>query len=477
LMNNARALGNIYEHLARLDSTFYYKSKAMEYMKHLFPPDHVNIGISYIDMVGVFFENLEMDKALEYLDIAEKIFEKDYYKNGNTRYLSVSFSNKALIYNQLGEYSLAAEFQEKAIDLVEKEFGVKSPFLISYYTHLADMKMSMLSYKEAGIWLDKAMDIVRSNQPVDEEMLWFIETYYSRLYLETDQLDTAEETLDGLYRFYGRKNELFSKRGLNTTKRMADLYRKKGDDEQELYWLDQNRMINDSIFSLSDQNVIFTLNKMMEAELDRKNDERVEEIAYSILDRRNNGTSERNIKNCIPAAEMLRYAQTWSRYLEYRIKEKGENLDHYFEFIQDFEEYYNHHLSIIRSDRTIVENAEIVKEIYRPGIELMAEKDPEMVLFLSEKIKSFLIRMSLQSQLISLDDQGKELQSQVNQLLAKSMEDSTKVQFMEAGRILEKFNQYKDSLLTHDPDTYYRSYGLPVPAREDILGTLNRGRY
>src|SRR5690625_5995917 len=108
-------------------------------------------------------------------------------------------------------------------------------------------------------------------------------------------------------------------------------------------------------------------------------------------------------------------------------------MNHYFEFIKDFEEYYNHHLSIIRSDRTIVENAEIIKEIYRPGIELMAEKDPEMVLFLSEKIKSFLIRMSLQSQLISLDDHGKELQSQVNQLLAKSMEDSTEIQLMEAG--------------------------------------------
>src|SRR5690625_3162972 len=51
----------------------------------------------------------------------------------------------------------------------------------------------------------------------------------------------------------------------------------------------------------------------------------------------------------------------------------------------------------------------------------MAEKDPEMVLFLSEKLKSFLLRMFLQSKLISLDDQGKELQSQVNQLLAKSM--------------------------------------------------------
>src|SRR5690625_6612144 len=149
------------------------------------------------------------------------------------------------------------------------------------------------------------MEIVRSNQTVDEEMLWFIDTYYLRLYLERDQLDTAEETLDGLYRFYGRKNELFSKRGLNTTKRMADLYRKKGDDEQELYWLDQNRMINDSIFSLSDQNVIFTLNKMMEAEIDRKNDERVEESAYSVLDSRHNVTSERNIKNCIQEDEML----------------------------------------------------------------------------------------------------------------------------------------------------------------------------
>src|SRR5690625_7463018 len=91
---------------------------------------------------------------------------------------------------------------------------------------------------------------------------------------------------------------------------MADLYRKKGDDEQELYWLDQNRMINDSIFSLSDQNVIFTLYKMMVAELDRKNDERVEEIAYSILDRSNNGTSERNINQCIMCYDMLLSAQT-----------------------------------------------------------------------------------------------------------------------------------------------------------------------
>src|SRR5690625_5308845 len=152
---------------------------------------------------------------------------------------------------------------------------------------------------------------------------------------------------------------------------MADLYRKKGDDEQELYWLDQNRMINDSICTLYDKNVIYKLNKMKEAELKRKNDERVEEIAYSILDRRNNGTSERNIKNCIPAAEMLRYAQTWSRYLEYRIKEKGENLDHYFEFIQDFEEYYNNQISNIHNNRNIMENAEMVKENYRSKIEMM----------------------------------------------------------------------------------------------------------
>src|SRR5690625_7613551 len=108
-------------------------------------------------------------------------------------------------------------------------------------------------------------------------------------------------------------------------------------------------MINDSIFTVSIQNVILTLNKMMETEIDRKNDAGVEEIAYSILDRRNNGASERNIKNCIPAAEMLRYAQTWSRYLEYKITEKGENLDRYFEYLKEFDEYYNIYISLLRS--------------------------------------------------------------------------------------------------------------------------------
>src|SRR5690625_7260825 len=111
---------------------------------------------------------------------------------------------------------------------------------------------------------------------------------------------------------------------------------------------------------------------MMEAELDRKNDERVEEIAYSILDRRNNGTSERQIKNCIPAAEMLRYAQTWSRYLEYRIKKKGENLDDNIEIIQSFEEYYNLHLLVIRRDIINGKIAVELKVINDPRIEITA---------------------------------------------------------------------------------------------------------
>lgn len=475
LMSNARVLGSIYEHLSRLDSTFYYKKMSMEYMKQLFPADHVNIGISYVDMMGVFYENFEMDKALEYIETAEQIFEKDYYLNGNTRYLSVAFSNKALIYNELGEYALAAEFQEKAVEMVEREYGNENPFLVTYYTHLADMKMNLSSYEEALIWLDKAMNIVQSGPSADEEMERFVETYFSRFYLETDQLEEATNIVDRLYHFYLNKNELFSKRGLNVTRRLAELNRRKGDLDEAIFWLDENRRISDSVFAASNQNVIFTLVQMMEIYMEKGKDEQVEELSFSILDRRNNGAADRNIKTCIPAAELLKYAQARSRYLEHRIRDKGESADRYFTFLEDFEVYYNDHLSIIRSDHTIAENAEIIKEIYRPGIELMAVEDPEMVLLLSEKIKSFLTRLSLQSQLIPLDGRGKYLQNRVNQLLAQSMEDSTETQFMEAGRIMEEFTRYKDSLHTYDADTYYRSYGFRIPNRDDILGTLNTG--
>lgn len=80
--------------------------------------------------------------------------------------------------------------------------------------------------------------------------------------------------------------------------------------------------------------------------------------------------------------------------------------------------------------------------------------------------------MALQSQLIPLDQRGKDLQGRVNRLLAESLEDSTETHFLEAGRILEKFNHYRDSLYKNDPDTYYKSYGFPSPDREDILKTL-----
>jgi len=137
--------------------------------------------------------------------------------------------------------------------------------------------------------------------------------------------------------------------------------------------------------------------------------------------------------------------------------------------------YYNQHLSIIRSNNTIQKYSDILKNIYSPGIEWMPDRHFETALVFSEKIKSFLTRMILQSQLIQLDETGKYLQNEINQILIRSLEDSTETSFIKSGRILEQFNRYKDSLRRIDPEQYTRAFGFPSISFSDLLKTLEPG--
>lgn len=475
LIGNFGTLGNIYSYLSVSDSALYYKEKWLECVKYFYPPDHSNLGFAYTGMSDYFFDLKEMDQALKYLNRAEDVFYQNYLKYGNTRYLSVAIANKGMVYYELGEYQLATEYYEKAISLLENEYGRYNRFMMEFYLILSDIKMQTGQLNSAKIWLERVDSVLLTNPGLENEMIMYTETYDLRYYLLTGQMDKSQILSNALYDYYKSRGLLYSHEGLNITVRLAQLHRRNKDFEKALSWLRQNLVINDSIFTTSTSSAIETLNDIMEIQMTLGNFDNVEELGKEILRRRNNGNNELNIRFCLPSYDLLIFANNWAHYLRQGVIDNRFSKDRYVRFIHDFESYYNQHLSIIRSNSTISNNAEIIKEIYQPGIELFAEEDPEQAIIYSEKIKSFLTRIILQSQLIQADSKAKDLQTKVNELIARSIEDNSQSVFVEAGRVLEEFNSYKDSLYRSNRILYNKTYGFPDIEIEDILNTLEKG--
>lgn len=475
LLGNFGTLGSIYSYLSMPDTALLYKKKWLECAKSLYPPDHNNLGFAYTGMSDFYFDMKEMDQVLKYLNRAEDVFYRNYLQYGNSRYLSVAIANKGMVYYELGEYSLAAEYYEKAIDLLEDEYGKYNRFMIEFYLILSDIKMQTGQLEYAKIWLERVDSVLLLNPSLEEEMKRYTETYDLRYALLTGRLDKSEILSSELYDYYQSQGALYSHEGLNVVVRRAQLERQKKDYKKALFWLKESLVINDSVFTTSTSTAIQSLNDMMEIHLLEGEYEEVEALSKEILGRRSNGESDLNIQHCIPSPDLLIYARLWARYLQAGISENRFPVSRYIRFIEDFEVYYNQHLSIIRSNTTISTNSKIVKEIYRPGIEIFAEKDPEKALVYSEKIKSFLTQIILQSQLIQADDRAKGLQSKVNELISRSIEDSSEAIFIEAGLVLESFKNYKDSLYKANRILYNKTYGFPDIEFEDILHTLEKG--
>jgi tetratricopeptide (TPR) repeat protein len=474
LLQCYRVLGLTNEHLGRIDSTHFYKSRAFQLMQELYPPGHVNIGIAHLDMMGYYFEVQDMAKAMDHVKKAEAIFADNYLKNGQGRYLAIAMNNVGLIYSVLGEKQLSYTYQSKGLGLLQKDFGEMNPIFIESYCSMAELEIDRGNHNSAKEWLDKASTTLKGGQQENKEQENYINTFYSKLYLGEGKVDKALEIALALYDYYEIKNETYSKRGINIASRLSEIYMNKKDYDKSQEWANHKLRIIDSLFSNKGPAGLEILNKKLEIARATNNDALFEQTSREILRRMHSGSGELRLANCYPASQLVDYAGHKAEYLADKMHSEPSKVAAYYDFIDDFETYYNQHLSIIRSNQTIAGHAAKLKTIYGPGLAYFVDHDKSAALIFSEKIKAFLTRIILQSHMIQSEDGGARLQLDLNKTLALMVEDNSDSLYLRAGKLMEDFNRHKDSLLKDDPLAYNKAYGFPELSEENMFADVGR---
>ena len=87
--------------------------------------DHLNTGLTYNNIAGVYSAQKKYTKALEYcqkaLTISEKVLGTDHLNTGTT------YSNIAGAYQNLGEYEKALEYYQDALAIFKVKLGLQHP--------------------------------------------------------------------------------------------------------------------------------------------------------------------------------------------------------------------------------------------------------------------------------------------------------------------------------------------------------------
>lgn len=122
---------------------------------------------------------LEFDKALEYAERTMRIARSKEY--GNDALIAEAYQHTGVVHffrDSVKDRKLAVEYQEKAIEIVEKSSAFEDADAIILYSSLAMACMKMADYKKAGECYRKAMTIADTVMPRnDKQRLGIITTY------------------------------------------------------------------------------------------------------------------------------------------------------------------------------------------------------------------------------------------------------------------------------------------------------------
>ncbi|CAF4992215.1 unnamed protein product [Rotaria sp. Silwood1] len=124
------------------------------------PPNHSLLATSYNNIGGVYTNMGNYSKALEFYEKAHKIKEKALPSNHPD--LANSYNNIGQMYNNMGDYSKALEFYEKALEIGEKALPPNHPDLAYSYNNIAEVYYQMGDYSKALEFYEKALS---SNHP------------------------------------------------------------------------------------------------------------------------------------------------------------------------------------------------------------------------------------------------------------------------------------------------------------------------
>lgn len=202
------------------------------------------VDIEYLNWIA------ELQRLLGDYKNALYLVEQAIVKNDDetSRLLKTSYTTKALILGELGDYSAARDFQLKAVAIMGKYYSDDFINLAINYSNLATILQDLGDYEEAKEWMEKAIKIQEEHFEPDHPIL---AVYYSNLALILRDLgdykgakDWIEKTIAIKIKNYEPNHPTFAISYLNLASILYDL----GEYEQALPAIEKAKAIAEQHF-------------------------------------------------------------------------------------------------------------------------------------------------------------------------------------------------------------------------------------
>ena len=155
LLNN---MAGVYQEQGDYDKALEYYDKALEVRERVLGSGHPDTATTYNNMALVYKEQGDYDKALEYydkaLEVRERVLGSDHPSTAKT------YNNMAVVYQEQGDYDKALEYYDKALEVSERVLGSGHPSTATTYNNMAGVYQAQGDYEKALEYYGKALEIV-----------------------------------------------------------------------------------------------------------------------------------------------------------------------------------------------------------------------------------------------------------------------------------------------------------------------------
>ena len=190
----AKAYDNIltiYFNNGDFEKAMEYGLKALKIREKVLDENHPDLAESYNNISVLYHEKGEDDIAFEYALKALKIREKIFDRNHPA--LAESYSNISTIYNDKGERDKALEFAHKAVEIREQNGKDKKRLAISY-NNIFLIYLDKRDYDSAMKIALKAQKIYESEFDRDDPGLGVFYSNLARLYYEASKSELVKKS-------------------------------------------------------------------------------------------------------------------------------------------------------------------------------------------------------------------------------------------------------------------------------------------
>lgn len=387
-----------------------------------YPAGHRSIGIMHNSLGNIYEALLQYEEALYHRRKAVEIQLDNYKKSSNNGFsLATAYQNLGNLYSYINEHSLAQEYLSRGTAMFETIYGPEEAGMIKILTGLADNKVKLQQYQEAGQLFQRAYNLQQKHGADDPGGMAYVESFYGDLYLKQQQYDKAATFYELSLIHFKQAGALQTRLALQTRKALADVLSATGKQEEAILIYKELVQAFRNIYPRGNDGIAEKLQGISEIYLSAGQPAQAQEWSDSVFVEL---MGNRLATNPDWIAR-LPFSYTVSLYMVHRLKvlqqlyarsRQPSQATAILQLTDRYSDYISMHLAAFRTQASLKELAAVHKQLYAVAIEVCWElsaagSKQEMVekaLGYSEQSKALLMRLASNNLLVDMAANGSD---------------------------------------------------------------------